>query len=44
MQQSHRVRRPALDKFFITLCGPRTKKFGDPELDCRAFLEISQQI
>jgi len=29
-RQSHYVRRPILDLFRISLCGPRTKKFGDP--------------
>jgi len=37
-QQSHCVRHPALDMFCITLCGPRTKKFGDP---CANVLDAS---
>jgi len=28
--QPHYIKRPALDIFFIRLCDPRTKKFGDP--------------
>jgi len=29
-KRSHYARRPALDIFCISLCGPRTKKFGNP--------------
>jgi len=32
LQQSHCLRRPALDMFCITLCIPRTKTFVDPAI------------
>jgi len=31
-KQSHYVRFPALELLHNSLCGPRTKKFGDPWL------------
>ena len=38
-KQSHDVRSPALEQVCDSVCGPRTKKFGDPCL--RATCRIS---
>jgi len=32
-KQSHYVRCPTLELLCNSLCGPQTKKFGDPALD-----------
>jgi len=33
-KQSYYLRSPALELLFYSLCGPPTKKFGDPVLEC----------
>jgi len=41
-KKSHDAKCPALELLCKTLCGSLTKKFGDPGVDHREFLEISQ--